>query len=143
MPSLIFRTATPILMLLLIVFSIYALLRGHHEPGGGFIGGLLIAAAFSMHALAFDVPTTRRLLRVSPHVIMGLGLLTAVSSGIVGILTHGAFLKGVWFKLEVPGFGAIDAGTPLLFDIGVYAVVMGMVLMIIFTAAETETETET
>lgn len=138
MTSLIFRTATPIIMLLLIVFSIYALLRGHHEPGGGFIGGLLIAAAFSIHALAHDVPTTRRLLGVDPHILMGGGLLAAVSAGMIGVMVDGTFLKGMWNQLPLPGFGVIDVGTPLLFDVGVYFVVMGMVLMIIFTTAETE-----
>jgi len=138
MTSLIFRAASPILMLLLIVFSIYALFRGHHEPGGGFIGGLLIAAAFSLHALAHDVPTTRRLLGVDPHILMGGGLLTAVTPGMIGIFTHGQFLKGVWGEVTLPGVGVVSLGSPLLFDIGVYAVVMGMVLMIIFTAAENE-----
>lgn len=138
MMSLILRTATPVLMLLLIVFSIYSLLRGHHEPGGGFIGGLLIAAAFSMHALAHDVPSTRRLLGLDPHVLMGAGLLMAASAGLIGVLSADAFLKGVWMEVMLPGVGRIDVGSPLLFDVGVYAVVMGMVLMIIFTTAENE-----
>jgi multicomponent Na+:H+ antiporter subunit B len=125
-------------MLLLIVFSIYALFRGHHEPGGGFIGGLLIAAAFTLHALAHDVPTTRRLLGVDPHILLGAGLLTAVGAGLIGVFTTGTFLKGVWGEVTLPGLGQVSLGTPLLFDLGVYGVVMGMVLMIIFTAAENE-----
>lgn len=137
MTSLILRVATPFLMLLLIVFSIYALLRGHHEPGGGFIGGLLIAAAFSMHALAHDVPTTRRLFGVDPHLLMGGGLLMAAGAGVIGMLLDGSFLKAIWGQVTIPGFGVVEIGTPLMFDVGVYAVVMGVVLMIIFTAAET------
>lgn len=137
MTSLIFRVATPFLMLLLIVFSIYALLRGHHEPGGGFIGGLLIAAAFSMHALAFDVPSTRRLLGVDPHLLMGGGMLLAAGAGVMGMVLDGSFLKAIWSPVTIPGFGVVEIGTPLMFDVGVYAVVMGVVLMIIFTTAET------
>lgn len=136
MGSMIFRAATPFLMLLLIVFSIYALIRGHHEPGGGFIGGLLIAAAFSMHALAHDVPTTRRLLGVDPHILMGGGVLLSAAAGVMGLIFDGVFLRGVWARVALPAFGMVDIGTPLLFDMGVYALVMGVVLMIIFTAAE-------
>jgi multicomponent Na+:H+ antiporter subunit B len=137
MTSLIFRAAAPIIMLLLIVFSIYALLRGHHEPGGGFIGGLLIAAAFALHVLAHDVPSTRRLLAVDPHTLVGGGLLLAAGAGVMGMMLDGVFLKAVWGHLTLPGFGEVELGSTLLFDIGVYAVVMGVVLMIIFTAAET------
>src|SRR5690606_27270104 len=104
------RAATPFLMLLLIVFSIYALIRGHHEPGGGFIGGLLIAAAFSLHVLAHDVPSTRRLLGVDPHVLMGGGLLMAAGAGVLGLVLDGVFLQGVWAQVALPAFGMVDIG---------------------------------
>lgn len=136
MISLVLRAATPILMLLLLVVSIYALMRGHHESGGGFIGGLLAAAAFSLHALAHDVRSTRLLLRVRPQTLMGVGLILAVTSGMVGLLVGGSFLQGQWTEVVLPGFGAVELGTPLLFDLGVYAVVVGMVLTIVLTAAE-------
>ncbi|WP_437309298.1 Na+/H+ antiporter subunit B [Sorangium sp. So ce388] len=136
MPSLILRTATPILMVLLIIVSIYALLRGHHEPGGGFAGGLIIASAFSLHVLAYDAPSTRRLLRVSPQTLMGLGLSTVLLSGVIGLVAGGSFLQGVWATVPVPGLGDVAVGTPVLFDVGVYAAVMGMVLMILLMVAE-------
>lgn len=136
MPSLILRAVTPLLMVLLIIFSIYALMRGHQEPGGGFVGGLLIASAFSLHVLAYDVPSTRRLLRIPPHTFMAAGLLILLFSGVVGLAAGGSFLEGIWMNVPVPGLGQIAVGTPVLFDIGVYAAVMGMVLMIIFMVAE-------
>lgn len=136
MPSVILRTATPVLILLQIIVSVYALLRGHNEPGGGFVGGLLLASAFALHILAYDVPSTRRLLRVAPHILMGLGLSTTLFSGILGLAAGGAFLEGLWVTLRVPGLGPVAVGTPVLFDVGVYAVVAGMVLLIIFMTAE-------
>ncbi|WP_437614440.1 Na+/H+ antiporter subunit B [Sorangium sp. So ce834] len=136
MPSLILRAATPVLMVLLIIVSIYALLRGHHEPGGGFVGGLIIASAFSLHVLAYDVPSTRRLLRVAPQTLMGLGLSTILLSGVIGLVAGGAFLQGVWATVPVPGRGDVAVGTPVMFDVGVYAAVMGMVLMIVLMTAE-------
>ncbi|WP_433937413.1 MnhB domain-containing protein [Sorangium cellulosum] len=136
MPSLILRSATPVLMVLLIIVSIYALLRGHLEPGGGFVGGLIVASAFTLHALAYDVPSTRLLLRVSPQTLMGLGLSTILLSGVIGLAAGGSFLQGVWATVPAPGLGDVAVGTPVLFDVGVYAAVMGMVLMIILMAAE-------
>ncbi|AUX31329.1 MULTISPECIES: Na+/H+ antiporter subunit B [Sorangium] len=136
MPSLILRAATPVLMVLLIIVSIYALLRGHHEPGGGFVGGLIIASAFSLHVLAYDVPSTRRLLRVAPQTLMGLGLSTILLSGVIGLVAGGAFLQGLWATVPVPGLGDVAVGTPVMFDVGVYAAVMGMVLMIVLMTAE-------
>ncbi|MDC0683482.1 MULTISPECIES: Na+/H+ antiporter subunit B [Sorangium] len=136
MPSVILRAATPVLMVLLIIVSIYALLRGHDEPGGGFLGGLIIASAFSLHILAYDVPSTRQLLRVAPQTLMGLGLSTILLSGVVGLVAGGSFLQGVWATVPVPGLGDVAVGTPVLFDVGVYAAVMGMVLMILLMAAE-------
>jgi multicomponent Na+:H+ antiporter subunit A len=136
MISLVLRATTPVLMLLLLVVSIYALMRGHHESGGGFIGGLLAAAAFALHAFAHDVPSTRRLLRVSPHTLMGGGLAVMALAGAIGLAVGKSFLKGWWIKAYLPGLGSVDLGTPLLFDLGVYAMVMGMVLTIVLTAAE-------
>lgn len=136
MISLVLRATTPVLMLLLLVVSMYALLRGHHESGGGFVGGLLAAAAFSLHALAHDVPSTRRLLRIAPQALMGLGLCAIVISGVIGLALGGTFLAGQWIDAFLPGVGNVHLGTPLLFDLGVFAVVMGMVLTIVLTAAE-------
>lgn len=136
MPSVILRTVTPVLILLLIIVSIYALLRGHHEPGGGFVGGLLIASAFALHVLAYDVPSTRRLLRIEARALMGGGLLLIVISGLLGLLAGGAFLEGTWMTVSWPGLDNIELGTPMLFDIGIYAAVMGMVTDIIFMCAE-------
>ena len=136
MPSVILRVVAPVLMLLLIIVSIYALLRGHHEPGGGFVGGLLIASAFSLHVLAYDVPSTRRLLRIAPHELMGIGLSIILLSGAIGLVAGGSFLEGLWVTVPVPGLGEVAVGTPVLFDLGVYAAVMGMVLLIILMAAE-------
>ena len=108
MPSLILRAATPVLMVLLIIVSIYALLRGHHEPGGGFTGGLIIASAFSLHILAYDAPSTRQLLRVSPQTLRGLGLATILLSGVTGLMAGGSELEELTHELEQAG--AEDTG---------------------------------
>jgi multicomponent Na+:H+ antiporter subunit B len=136
MDSLILRSAARLLLPLLLLFSIFLLLRGHNEPGGGFSGGLVAAAAFSLITIATDVPTTRRTLRVSPRVFIGVGLLIATVSGAAGLVSGGAFLTGLWADLPLPGGSTLAVGTPLLFDIGVYLVVIGVVLTIILSLAE-------
>lgn len=134
MNSLILSTATRYLFPLLLVFSVFLLLRGHNEPGGGFVGGLVAAAALAMYALAFNVTTARRLLIVEPQTLISAGLLTALISGLIGLLQGRPFLSGLWGSQVVPVVGKL--GTPLLFDVGVYLVVIGIILTIIFALRE-------
>jgi multicomponent Na+:H+ antiporter subunit B len=137
MNSLILSSAARLLLPLLLLFSVFLLLRGHHEPGGGFAGGLVAAAGFSLLLIAFDVPTARRALGLDPRTLIGIGLVVALVSGLFGPLTGRPFLTGVWAYLPMPG-GALDLGTPLLFDVGVYLVVVGTALTVILTLAEEE-----
>jgi multicomponent Na+:H+ antiporter subunit B len=136
MDSLILRSAARLLLPLLLLFSIFLLLRGHNEPGGGFSAGLVAAAAFALLTIATDVPTTRRTLRMSPRIFMGAGLLVAIASGAVGLIGGGAFLTGLWTELPLPGGATLAVGTPLLFDVGVYLVVIGVVLTIVLSLME-------
>ncbi len=134
MQSLILSTATRYLLPLLLLFSVFLLLRGHNEPGGGFVGGLAAAAAFALFTIAFGVQPARHLLHVHPRVLLGTGLLITVGSGVASVLLGLPYMTGLWGSFEVPAIGKL--GTPLLFDVGVYLVVIGMVLMIVFELAE-------
>jgi multicomponent Na+:H+ antiporter subunit B len=134
MKSLILPVATRYLLPLLLLFSVFVLIRGHNEPGGGFIGGLVAAAAFALYAIAFDVTQARRALGVHTHTLIGAGLLTALVSGLLPVFASRPFLTGLWSEQVVPVLGKL--GTPLLFDIGVYLTVIGVTLMIIFSLAE-------
>lgn len=128
MNALVLQTTAKLLVILLVVFSVLVLIRGHNEPGGGFIGGLLCGLAFATHALSFGIRSTRRLMRVDPHRLLGIGLLMAAGSGIVSFLVGQPFMTGQWWA-QVPGIGKV--GTVLIFDIGVYLVVLGTTLMIL------------
>lgn len=132
--SLILSTATRYLLPLLLLFSFFLLLRGHNEPGGGFVGGLVAAAAFALYALALDVQAARGILRVDPRVLIGVGVLTSASSGALSMLAGKPFLTALWLKQPLPVLGKV--GTPLLFDVGVYLLVLGVTLMIIFALVE-------
>ncbi len=134
--SLILRTATRFLLPLLLLFSLFLLLRGHNSPGGGFVGGLVAAAAFALYALAFDVAAARQLLRIDPRQLIAVGLLVALASGMVAWLAREPFMTGQWSYITVLGIGPVPLGTPLIFDLGVYLVVVGVMLTIILSLAE-------
>jgi len=134
MNSLIMRTATRLLLPLLMIYSVFLLLRGHNEPGGGFVGGLVAAVAITLYALAYDVHAARRVSWADPQTMIGVGLALALLAGVIGLLAGVPFLTGLWTVFEVPGVGKL--GTPLLFDFGVYLLVSGISMLIVFSVAE-------
>lgn len=136
MNSLILSTSTYLLLPLFLLFSIFILFRGHNEPGGGFVGGLIAAAAFALHAIAFDVAQTRRALSADPRTFIAIGLLVAMGSGVVSLLLGEPFLTGKWIQLSLWPLGEVYIGTPLFFDIGVYLVVFGVTLTMVLSVAE-------
>lgn len=136
MRSLILVTTARLLTPLLLLFSIFLLLRGHNEPGGGFAGGLVAASAFILLAISRDPQTARRALRVEPQALIGVGLLVAVGAGLVGLLVGDPLLTGQWFSVPLPTGYELELGTPLVFDVGVYLVVLGATLTMVLTLAE-------
>jgi multicomponent Na+:H+ antiporter subunit A len=129
-PSPIFQTGVRLLMPLLLLFALFLLLRGHNEPGGGFVGGLVAAAALSLFMIAFGVKQARHALRLHPMALLGGGLLIAFISGVPALAGGQPFMTSQWLM------NPIALGTPVLFDIGVFGVVTGVVLMMIFYLAE-------
>jgi multicomponent Na+:H+ antiporter subunit B len=125
-PSLILRTATRLLVPLMLLFSIYLLVQGHNAPGGGFSGGLVAAGAFALYAVAFGAQQAADSLPMSPLVMIALGLGFALFSGLLSVLAGFVFLEGMWLIV-----GGLHLGTPLIFDIGVYLLVAGAVLAIV------------
>jgi multicomponent Na+:H+ antiporter subunit B len=127
--SLLLNIATRYLLPVLMLFSLFLLMRGHNEPGGGFTGGLVAASAMAFYAIAFGEEATRRLLGTHPRNFIVAGVAVAFLSGLVGLLTQGVFLVGVWDSTPIPVIGKI--GTPFIFDIGVYLAVLGVTLTIL------------
>jgi multicomponent Na+:H+ antiporter subunit B len=136
MNSLIFKTATRYLVPVLLVFAIHLLLRGHNAPGGGFAGGLVAAGGYTLYALAFGVTAGLRHQRLYPESLAGSGLLLAVISAFASLFAGKAFMTALWFEIPLPGPGYITLGTPFFFDLGVFAVVTGVVLLCVFSLME-------
>ena len=135
MISSILQTATRLLMPLLLVFALFLLLRGHNAPGGGFVAGLVVAAAFVLHSMAYGVAASRRALLVPPPRLLPIGLSVALISAVPAAVLGRPFMTGVWTTLGA-GPGGVAVGTPLLFDIGVFLAVIGVVLTIVFTLVD-------
>lgn len=132
MNTLILRETTRLLFALILMFSVFALLRGHNQVGGGFVGGLILSIACSLYVFVAEAEDVRRLVRADPMRIAAAGLVLAMLSGLVGMISGGsAFLTSVWG--EVMG---VKVGTPLLFDCGVYLVVVGAVMAFVLEAKE-------
>ncbi|NPV76508.1 MAG: Na+/H+ antiporter subunit B [Anaerolineae bacterium] len=132
--SMILPTAVRYLMPLLLIFSVFLLLRGHNEVGGGFVGGLVAASALMLYAIAVSPQALLRLLPASPRHLIGLGLLVALASGALGIFQGLPYMTGLWLSDPLPVFGKI--GSPVLFDVGVFIAVIGVSLHILIALAE-------
>ena len=129
MSSIILRTGVRFVTPLMLLLAALLVLRGHNEPGGGFIGGLLAAAGLILQTLASGSGASRRLIRVAPLTLVSGGLLLAAFSGFLAMIGCGAFMTAIWVK-------SLGLGTPLLFDLGVFMVVVGTTLTVIEGMAE-------
>ena len=132
--TLILHTAARLLMPLQLLFSVFLLLRGHDEPGGGFIAGLVAAGAFTLYLFAFGVSATREVLRmIDPRDLIGLGLLLGMISVFPAWIMGQPFLTAQWWP--IPGLD-FAASTTLIFDTGVYLTVLGSVLAMVMALME-------
>lgn len=105
------------------VFSIYLLLRGHNLPGGGFIGGLVLASALVLRTMV----DPKRAPKFDLIALSGIGLLVALASAMLPVFLGRTFFTGVWAgEIWLPALGKLKLGTPLYFDIGVFLVVTGV-----------------
>ncbi len=137
MSTPILQAAARILVGMLLVFSLFMLLRGHNAPGGGFIGGLLAAAAVALLAISHGVATARRALRIAPLRVAALGVGAALLAGALSFAAGRAPFSGLWLLLGADGGGkGLPISTVLLFDIGVWLVVLGAVSALVFALEE-------
>lgn len=141
-PSLILRTSAPLLLWTPAIVSLYVLVRGHNDPGGGFIGGLMAAGGILFYAIARGPTETRRVLRMSPTGWCAIGVLVAAASGLPALLAPGqAYLTHLWW---FPDIGVkLPLGTALVFDFGVYLTVIGTVSALFLALLEQDEPEET
>jgi multicomponent Na+:H+ antiporter subunit B len=139
MNSLILSAATRFLAPLMLAYSLFILLRGHNEPGGGFIGGLIASVTFALYAKAEGTSAARRALRVDPSMLSLTGVFIAVAAGVWGWVGKGYFLAGIWpflYKDDAGHEHGLPVGSALVFDVGVYLVVVGALVALFLTLEE-------
>lgn len=134
MRTILFSKAISILMPVFLLLSVYVFFRGHNLPGGGFIAALIAGIGFILHMMAFGVEKTEERYGINAFALMGSGLLTAFSATLIPLLAGNHFLEGMWLPFEIPLLGKL--GTPTLFDLGVYLLVIGILVKIAFTIFE-------
>jgi multisubunit Na+/H+ antiporter MnhB subunit len=132
MQSVILKTATRLMVGLILIFAIYLLLRGHHEPGGGFAAALVAGTAFALFAITEGPDKVRRAVRLRPATIAMVGLGVAVVAGLPAVFMSRPFLTGIWWNVGTN----LAVGTPLIFDIGVFLAVLGAILSILLALEE-------
>jgi multicomponent Na+:H+ antiporter subunit B len=133
--TVIFRVTAPYLTSLMFLFSLFVLLRGHNEPGGGFIGGLIAASAIAVYGMAVGVEAVRRALFFHPIAYAAFGLVLAVLAGFVSIFAGFQFMTGLWAFPAILG-GDVALSTTLVFDVGVYLVIVGAICAIALSLEE-------
>lgn len=133
MSSIILKTAARALQPVLLLYAVSLLVVGHNQPGGGFAAGLVAAAAVALYAIAHDVEAARQLIPAEPRTLIAYGLSFALGSGVWALVRGQSFMTGQWATVPPYGFAI---GTPLLFDLGVFLLVVGATLLMIFSIAE-------
>lgn len=131
--DLIFQTISKVILFILLFFSFFIFLSGHNAPGGGFIGGLMTAAALCLLFLASDIQTMLQTLPIPYHALIGLGLALSVTTGLVAVLYDRAFLSHELLHFHLPLFGEMEWTTSLFFDLGVYFTVVGVTMGILLS----------
>jgi multicomponent Na+:H+ antiporter subunit A len=114
----------------ILVGSLWLLFAGHNQPGGGFVGGLLVGAAIALRYIAGGIDVVRSLSRFRPWTVLGFGLLVAGATAIAPLFTGDAFLSVASRSFHLSLLGSPKVSSALVFDIGVYVTVVGMVLMV-------------
>jgi multicomponent Na+:H+ antiporter subunit B len=136
MRSMILQKVAVALLPVTALFAIYLLLRGHNEPGGGFIAGLVTASATVLVAMAFGGEYAKKWLGPIIRPAFALGLLIAALSGMVPMLMGDPFLTQYHTYLPVPGAEPVHLSTTLSFDIGVYLLVVASAAVAVYVFAE-------
>lgn len=129
--SVVLDTIVGLLIQTTLVFSLYLLFAGHNAPGGGFVGGLVAGAALVMRYVQGDAEELAATVRVRFSTLLGSGLLIAVGTAVAPLVVGGSLLESGKLTIDLGILGKLKATSALIFDIGVYLVVVGLVLAVL------------
>ncbi len=134
-PMMVPGTLVQLLLPVAGMVSVFFLLRGHNEPGGGFVGGLIMATAIILQYLVGGTAWAESRTRIRPQYWIGAGLLCAAGAGISAWVATRPFLSALAWHETLPVIGELHLSTVLLFDLGVYFLVIGSTVLILVALA--------
>lgn len=134
--ELILQTITKLVVFIILTLAFYLFFSGHNAPGGGFVGGLILASAIILLFLAFDIETVLRSLPIDFKLVAAIGVFLAVGTGLGSFIFQVPFLSQTILLLNVPWFGTVELSTVTIFELGVALTVVGTVVTIILTISE-------
>ncbi|MBE0676045.1 MAG: cation:proton antiporter [Bacteroidales bacterium] len=136
MRNTILEKISKLYLIVMIIMSVFILLRGHNNPGGGFIGGIITSTGFIFYGIINGSARVKGLLRISTIELMGMGLLLGLIALIIPVFMGMEPFTGVWLHFSLFEGKEIHLGSPLLFDTGIYLVVTGVFLSIIISVMD-------
>ena len=134
--DILLTAVSKIAVLIILTFSIDLFFSGHHNPGGGFIGGLGIASSLVLMYLTFGTEAVNKLIPVDFKTVAAIGVLIAVLPGAGSFLFDAPFLSQTYGYFELPILGKTELATALIFDTGVALAVIGSAVTIILSISE-------
>ncbi|WP_459614476.1 monovalent cation/H+ antiporter subunit A [Bordetella sp. 2513F-2] len=130
-PAVLVRLCLPVAVLV----SVYLLLRGHNQPGGGFVGGLVMATAVTLQYMVGGVYWVESRSRLNPQHWIGMGLIAAGTAAMLAWVAWRPLLSALAWDLALPVVGHVHVSTVLLFDLGVYMLVVGATVLVLVAIA--------
>lgn len=134
--NMILEVGTKVIVFIVLTFSAYIFFAGHHNPGGGFVGGLVMTAAIVLFYMTYDVVTGKEIIPIDFKKIAALGTFIAVVTGVGSFFFDAPFLSQTFGYVTVPFFGEVELSTSVLFDLGVFLAVIGSVMTAILSISE-------
>lgn len=131
--NVILQTAAKVIFFIILLFSIFIFFAGHHSPGGGFVGGLLTTGAFVLLLIVYDLKTVQQILPFNFIIVVAVGLLLSLGMASGSLVFNVPFFTHVFGDFNLPLIGETSLHTAMIFDAGVYLVVVGSVMTIIQT----------
>lgn len=129
--NVIVRSLAQVVFFLIFLLSIHVFLAGHFAPGGGFVGGLLMSCAIVLLLITYDVKTVQQLIPINYIVLTAIGLALALLTACIAMFTGESFFTHYFSHFHIPLLGDTELHTAMLFDTGVYFVVVGVTMTII------------
>src|SRR5699024_9997831 len=130
------RTVTKLIVFIILTLAIYLFFSGHDAPGGGFIGGLVLASAIVLLLLTYDIETIKYSISFDSKIVSAIGALIVLLTGLGSIIFGEPFLTQTFATVILPFLGEVELSTVTFFELGVALVVVGVVVTIILSISE-------